>query len=274
MVEPPPDPELAEPTLDQEQAEPEPAPAGPVPAVEVAEDESPLIEGDPGLVSDELDDTLIQEIESRLSEELSREGDTRRYKGQKVELDKADLDLELDDTVEPEEAEEPPPAVPAPVPAPEPAPEAGSRWTRWPVLVAAGIVAAVLGGGLILTMRAPPKKVAPQGRTVWRGTISGSESLQLALEPFLVPIKGAPARRLKVILVIVLSDFRARDHFRRLSPSLIACRNAVYQILTHKTIEELTLNREQLQNQIRTRLNQIISSGKVTQVHFTQFLMT
>ncbi len=252
------------------------AETGPEPVVEVVDDDSPRIGEDPTQVGEDLDDTLIQEIESRLAEELSREEGAKRYRGQKVELDKADLELELPPELEPEEKEaqeeeEPPAVIPPQAPAPvvEPTP----WWTRWPVLVAAGVAAAIVGGGLIYALR-KPAPVPDKARTVWRGKITGHESLQLALEPFIVPIKGTPARRLKVVLVIVLSDFRTRDHFRRLSPSLIACRNAVYQILARKTIEELTLNREQLQKQIRTRLNQIISSGKVTQVHFTQFLVT
>jgi flagellar basal body-associated protein FliL len=243
------------------------------PVVELVDDDSPRIGGDPGHIGDDLDETLIQEIESGLAGELSEGEGAKRYRGQKVELDKADLELELDVPPEPEPEEEPPPVISAPAPAPEPEVRPAPWWTRWPVLVAAGVAAAVVGGGIIYVMR-KPAPIDSNARTVWRGKITGHESLQLALEPFFVPVKGTPARRLKVVLVIVLSDFRTRDHFRRLSPSLIACRNAVYQILIRKSIEELTLNREDLQKQIRTRLNQILSSGKVTQVHFTEFLLT
>ncbi|MBU0517070.1 MAG: flagellar basal body-associated FliL family protein, partial [Proteobacteria bacterium] len=211
--------------------------------------------------------------EARLTEELSKEGEARRYRGHKVELDKADLNLDLDlDTEEGPEVDDGPPALTATEPLP---PEAPAWWTRWPVLAGAGAAAAVLGVALVFMLRGP----APEGptigpRTVWRGQIEDRPSLRLALDPFFVPIKGAPSRQLRVRLVIVLSDFRARAHFRRFSPSLIACRNAVYQILTHKSLEELTLNKVGLQRQIQTRLNQIISGGKVTQVHFTEFLVT
>jgi flagellar basal body-associated protein FliL len=244
----------------------------PEPVVEAVEDDSPRIGDDPTRLGEDLDDSLIQEIESRLAEELSQEEGAKKYRGQKVELDKADLELELDLPPEPEV--ELTRAAPAPAPTEAPAVGPQAWWSRWPVLVAAGIAAAVLGGGLIYSLRKAPPPAPSNGRTVWRGQITGQESLQLALEPFLVPIKGAPGRRLTVVLVIVLSDFRTRDHFRRWSPSLVACRNAVYQILARKSIEELTLNRDELQNQIRARLNQIISSGKVTEVHFTEFLVT
>jgi len=124
-------------------------------------------------------------------------------------------------------------------------------------------------------LRGPPSDGTTfEARTIWRGQIQDQQSLRLPLDPFVVTIKGAPSRQLRISLVIVLSDLRARAYFRRFSPSLIACRNAVYQILTHKSLEELTLNKVGLQRQIQTRLNQIISGGKVTQVHFTEFLVT
>lgn len=246
------------------------------PAVEVTGSDRRRIVDDPGIFDDDLDDELVEEIETRLTEELSKEGEGRRYRGQKVELDKADLnlDLELDlETEEGPEVDDGPPALTEA--APTPTPEAPVWWTRWPVLAGAGAVAAVLGVALIFMLRGPASEGPDvRARTIWRGQIEDQQSLRLALDPFFVPIKGAPSRQLRIRLVIVLSDLRARAYFRRFSPTLIACRNAVYQILTHKSLEELTLDKVGLQRQIQARLNQIISGGKVTQVHFTEFLVT
>ncbi len=135
------------------------------------------------------------------------------------------------------------------------------------------VVLALLGGGgfyayqTFFAAAVEPEPVAePPTPAVTMGPV-------YALDPFLVNLAdpGRP-RFLKVVVQLELDDETVRPELDTLKPRV---RDALLTLLSSKSSEDLSTvaDKERLRNEIIHRLNAFLSTGRVAEVYFTQFVV-
>ena len=240
---------------------------------------------DPSLAGETFDEEILAEIEGRLEDQ--GEGPALpEGAGDKVELDKADLPLDL----------EPSPEEPEPESAPEievdlagedleelavEGEEEEKPARRFsPLLLAAGglvLVLAAAGIGWWAFSPAPapeePKNKLPP--YVFTGPVPDiNEILRLQLKPFIIPLLDTDQGRiLKIAVSLETPDEESRQ---MLSQKLRLCRDVIYRLLRNRPAKELKSARGKrlLQAQIKTELNHALKGKLVFQVYFTEFVIT
>ncbi len=100
------------------------------------------------------------------------------------------------------------------------------------------------------------------------------ESLAIfSLDPFIVNIyDGQDLRYLKLRVEMELSDPEAKTELAARQPQI---RDAILSILTVKTYQDLQYlqGKNQLKQEIMTAVSKIVTSGKVKQIYFTDFVV-
>jgi flagellar FliL protein len=102
--------------------------------------------------------------------------------------------------------------------------------------------------------------------------IAGASVVQ-AFDPFIVNIyDGQELRYLKLKVEVELSDEKAKSE---LTDRQAQIRDAILTILTTKTLQDVQYlqGKNQLKQEIMAALTKIVSSGKVRQVFFTDFVV-
>ncbi len=238
---------------------------------------------DPALSGENFDEEILAEIEGRLEDQ--GEGTTLpEGAGDKVELDKADLPLDLtsqEEEPEPEVAPEIEVDLAGEEPEGIPLEEEEKPARRFSPLLLAG-------GGLLLVLLAagvgwwafspapapeePEKKLPPY---IVTGPVPDIDQiLRLKLKPFIIPLLDSDQGRiLKMAVSLETPDEEARQ---RLSQNLRLCRDVIYRLLRNRPANELrrARNRHLLQAQIKTALNHALKGKLVFQVYFTEFVIT
>ncbi|MBI4797707.1 MAG: flagellar basal body-associated FliL family protein [Desulfarculus sp.] len=99
--------------------------------------------------------------------------------------------------------------------------------------------------------------------------------LNYKLEPFLVPLlKSKDGGRLLLIsLSLEVGDPKVRD---LLNPRKVAMRDLIYRLLRDRPADEIKSARTKhlLETQIKTELNHYLGTEVITQVRFTDFVIT
>lgn len=93
----------------------------------------------------------------------------------------------------------------------------------------------------------------------------------LSLEPFVVNLQGSGRRFLKVSITLALTGEKGAELAKKEIPPI---RNAVLLLLTNKRFEDVITmkGKEQLQQEIRERINKLLNGTKVKKVYFTEFI--
>ena len=141
------------------------------------------------------------------------------------------------------------------------------------LIVGALVLLLALGGGGFFAYRtffAAPEPVEqpeePPAPKVTMGPV-------YPLDPFLVNLAdpGRP-RFLKVVIQLELSDEQVSAELDTLRPKV---RDALLTLLSSKTSADLVTvaDKERLRNELLHRLNAFLSTGKVVEVYFTEFVV-
>ena len=236
------------------------------------------------------DEDILAEIEKRLDQESPAQGGTAA--GQKVELDKADLPLDLDPSDESLMPEpEPEPAVEIDLAGEMEQPEAGPAPDReqakkrglkfWLVLGLGGLL--ILGGAgfgawWFFLSGPPPKKepVAKKGPSdFYRGQVPDfTKELRVKLKPFIVPLsESEEGRILKVTVNLEVTD---PDLKAQLAKHNRLIRDIIYRTLRGRLAPEIKneKGKQLLQAQIKTELNHQLTFSPIFKVLFTEFIVT
>ncbi len=94
------------------------------------------------------------------------------------------------------------------------------------------------------------------------------------MEPFIVNIQdqGGVDRYLKIIIELEISDKNCIPELTQLKPKL---RDNVLDLLSSKTYKDImdVSGKQRLREEIMMRLNSFLSSGKISKVYFTDFVV-
>lgn len=236
------------------------------------------------VVGDSFDEDVLAEIERRLDRE---EGPLPGGAGEKVELDKADLPIlapppvaETPPEVEVDLAGEAPAEVEIPA---QPAAEPPKSKKKLFILAGAGgalVLVLVLGSYFLLRKPAkppaPPVQVAEQAAPAPQEPAPEvSHEVTYTLEPFLVPLlkTGRSGRLLRLSVNLEVGDTVVTEALDRRK---IAVRDVIYRSLRDRPADELQGARAKnlLQTQIKTEINHLLGAEGVTQVIFSEFVIT
>lgn len=238
------------------------------------------------VLGDAFDEDVLAEIERRLDRE---ESPLPGGAGEKVELDKADLpilDMPAPQAPPPEvevdlAGEAPSLTLPveAPTEAATPAPK-----KRLGLFLGLGAGVALLavgavGAWLFLKKPAPAPAPAPvaslPAETPADKPPQARPDISYKLEPFLVPLLKSKdgGRLLMLSLSLEVGDPRVRD---LLGPRKVALRDLIYRLLRDRPADEIKSARSKnlLETQIKTELNNYLGTEAITQVRFTDFVIT
>lgn len=236
------------------------------------------------------DEEVLTEIEKRLDLEGGEQAGTKAV-GEKVELDKADLPLDLG---QPEEAEAeaepkagPPPQVEVDLSDVEldrgalqeeaPAPSDRRKKVK---LIGLGMLLLTVGVGAALGvwygMVKPSEKVEEEMPPYFfRGPVPDPEAaLRLKLEPFIVPLmKSAAGRILRVVVDLEVTEPKNKES---VADRTRMVRDVIYRLLRNRPAMELRSARSKklLQAQIKTEINHSLEKPLVFKVFFTEFVIT
>jgi flagellar FliL protein len=93
------------------------------------------------------------------------------------------------------------------------------------------------------------------------------------LDQFIVNLVSANADRyLKCKIDLELSNAKLQKEINKKLPAI---RDMIIQILSSKTVEEIQTakGKEKLKQEIKTKLNSILTTGEITHVYFTEFVI-
>lgn len=93
------------------------------------------------------------------------------------------------------------------------------------------------------------------------------------MDPFIVNIQDQGADRyLKIIIELDISDNNCIAELNQLKPKL---RDNVLDLLSSKTYKDIMdiSGKQRLREEIMVRLNSFLTSGKITKVYFTEFVV-
>ncbi len=239
---------------------------------------------DPALSGETFDEEILAEIEGRLEDQDGGPA-LPEGAGDKVELDKADLPLDLTSEVEEPEPEVAP-EIEVDLAGDEPEDihleeeeEKPARRFSPLVLAAGGLVLVLAAAGVgwwafspATAPEEPENKLPPY---IVTGPVPDiNQILRLKLKPFIIPLQDTDQGRiLKIAVSLETPDEEARQ---RLSQNLRLCRDVIYRLLRNRPAKELKSARSKrlLQAQIKTELNHALKGKMVFQVYFTEFVIT
>ena len=242
------------------------------------------------VMADAFDEDVLAEIERRLDRD---EGPPTAGAGEKVELDKADLpilNLPIPKGPSPEvevdlSGEAPGLSVPVEAPTAPPKPTPKKRLGLYLGLGAGLALFAVGGVGAWLYLQKPAPAPAlatvaqpmaePPAEAPAEKPSQAKPELNYKLEPFLVPLLKSKqgGRLLKISLSLEMGDPSARD---LLGTRKVVLRDVIYRLLRDRPADEIQGARSKhlLETQIKTEINHHLGAEVITQVHFTEFVIS
>lgn len=243
---------------------------------------------DPGKDQEGAAQTFDEEVLSEIEGRLEREEDLAAIPegaGQKVELDRADLPLDLD--LEEEEPETPP-AVEVDLAEPEEdmvletegGEEEAPEGKRKQILLGSILlgVALLAGGGYFAwkKLHKPPQTKPTQHdpRIFTAPMPDPIKTLRMDLEPFLVPLAKSPEGRLLLLKVsLEVADPNDKDFLAEKTRLL---RDTIYRLVRYRLASELKTVRGKmlLRAQMKAEINRVLGRDLVAQVYFTEFVIT
>lgn len=161
--------------------------------------------------------------------------------------------------------------------------EGGGGKKKSPLLIVIGLVLVLLlaGGGaaayfLVLKKPAPDTEhAAAEGGGKHEGK-GGKPATSLGetveLPPFIVNLTGEGGRYIKAVIVMQVSSAAAKEEMASRSPQI---KDAVISVLSSKTPDEVLTpeGKLELKLELVKRINQSITSGVVTEMFFTEFVV-
>ena len=222
-----------------------------------------------------------EEVLAELGDEIGKDAASA---GDKVELDKADLPLDMEEEPEPEPEAEPEPEVEVdladepgfpPLEGEEEAPPP-NRVRRFVFLGVLGSVALGLGLGLWYGLLKPKERVKTElPPYFFQGPMPDPEqALRVKLKPFIVPLLASKeGRLLRVAVSLESPDDEAKQ---LLSEKTRLLRDVIYRLLRDRPAREIMTYRGKklLQAQIKAEINHLLNRPLVYQVLFTEFVIT
>lgn len=239
------------------------------------------------LVGNAFDEDILSDIENRLDGNVDEPEDYSPR--DKVELDRADLPLEFEQTEpdpepesDPEEEAEPPEmevdlAIDAPEEDEEPdahEPSFLAENLHW-VLVSGSL--AILLVVLVMWAFIGPKAPGEKKPTPWiaAGAVDNPDKkLRMELEPFLVQLAGSGQGN--ILKVTVGLEVMQPEDIKAVRSKILLLRDVIYRMLSAVTPPELAGARGKslAQSRIQAALNEAMGSKKVHKVFFTNFLIS
>jgi flagellar FliL protein len=148
------------------------------------------------------------------------------------------------------------------------------------LLIVIGLVVVLLlaGGGVaayFLVLKQPAQTAAGEGAGAKEGASpKSSTSLgeTVELPPFIVNLAGEGGRYIKTVLVMQVSSKSVKDELTNRAPQI---KDAIISVLSSKTPEEVLTpeGKLELKLELVKRMNQSLSSGVVTELFFTEFVV-
>ena len=234
------------------------------------------------------DEDILAEIENRLDQESPGEGGAS---GQKVELDKADLPLDLDTSEEVLPAE-PEPAVEIDLagdmdhaeekPTEKKEEQAKKRGLKFWLIVGLGGLLVLGGAGFGVWwffLNEPPAQKEPLKEKLpgnfFRGKVPDlMKKMRVKLKPFIVPLSESDEGRiLKVTVDLEVTDPDLKSELAKKNRLI---RDIIYRTLRGRLAPEIKNEKGKmlLQAQIKTELNHQLTYSPIFKVLFTEFIVT
>lgn len=159
---------------------------------------------------------------------------------------------------------------------------AGGGKKKSPLLIIIGLLLVLLlaGGGaavyfLVLKKPAADTEHAATeggGKEGKGGKSPTSLGETVELPPFIVNLSGEGGRYIKVVAVMQVSSAAAKEELANRSPQV---KDAVISVLSSKTTDEVLTpeGKLELKLELVKRINQSLTSGVVTEMFFTEFVV-
>jgi len=133
-------------------------------------------------------------------------------------------------------------------------------------------------GGLVayfLLSSNTPKKTPPPQKVEQKYNASSLVKMGpiYPLDPFIVNLLSANADRyLKCKIDLELSSAKLQKEINKKLPAI---RDMIIQILSSKSVEEVITaqGKEKLKEEIKRKINSILTTGQITHVYFTEFVI-
>lgn len=148
------------------------------------------------------------------------------------------------------------------------------------LLIVIGLVVVLLlagGGGAVyfLVLKKPETTAAGEGGGAKEGaTPKSATSLgeTVELPPFIVNLSGEGGRYIKTVLVMQVSSKAVKEELTNRAPQI---KDAIISVLSSKTPDEVLTpeGKLELKLELVKRMNQTLSSGVVTELFFTEFVV-
>ena len=161
----------------------------------------------------------------------------------------------------------------------------GGGKKKSPLLIIIGLVVVLLlagGGGAVyfLVLKKPAaaegEHAAPAEGGGKHGEKGGKSATSLGetveLPPFIVNLAGEGGRFIKIVVVLQISSTPAKEELTNRAPQI---KDSVISVLSSKTPDEVLTpeGKLELKLEIIKRINQSLTSGVVTEMFFTEFVV-
>jgi len=145
------------------------------------------------------------------------------------------------------------------------------------LLIWGGIIIGVLIGAYFAAEKAAPLFSTPSVNSNKEKLVSINPEQSIGtiypLEPIIVNLSGEEARRyLKITLNLELSGPKLSKEIDTLKPRLL---DSLITLLSSKTLEDITKakGKENLRREILTEFNKELTTGRVTNIYFVEFVI-
>jgi len=136
-----------------------------------------------------------------------------------------------------------------------------------------GISIALLIGSYLLVERVLVPSVSMKENSPGSFNENNFETIIYPFEPIIVNLAGTGAKRyLRVTISLELDNSKVREEIERLSPRLI---DSLITFFSSKTLSEIedAKGKVNLRKEIITQLNAELSTGRIINVYFTEFII-